>query len=385
MQNDIQNILERTKIVTLAHQPFFGTGASKLTWEIDNSIDTACTDGTFIKFNEEFLRGLTKEERVGLTVHEVMHVYSKHHLRRGDRDPQLWNVAADYFINLIIEDAIAAEKGRRGGVSCMKLPDGGLVDIQYRDMSTEEIYNKLLQDKTQGSPSNSSMGEVMDAPAASPAEKEEAEREVEVMVEQANNLAKSRGKGFAGAEQLVDSYKKPIVDWRSVIRSMMQSIAKVDYTYQRPHRYSHHIMNTVGSFIPDYHRENVGEIVIALDTSASVSWDEIQQFLGECHSIMEELQPSKVHVVQCDTEINKVDTFEMGTPFSIDKIVGRGGTEFQPVFDWVEDNDIKPMALVYLTDGYCHAPTEPDYPVYWGITSDFDRHLFGEVVSIKFN
>lgn len=411
MQDDIQNIIDKTKVVTLLHQPFFGTGASKLEWSMDNDITkTACTDGTFIKFNSDFLLSLDQPKRIGLTVHEVMHVYGKHHLRRGKRDPKLWNIACDYQINLCIQDAIDAEKARRGGVSCMELPEGALLDDKYRGLSAEDIYSLLEVEQPPinvkptgsgdgdgnddqpsagndiGTPSDigQSWGDVIDSPAGSPSEIADAEAEVEVMVEQAHNLAKSRGKSFGAAEELVKSYKKPTVDWRSVIRAMMQSISKVDYTYQRPHKYGHHIMSSVGAFIPDYHRENVGEIVLAIDTSASVTWDEVQQYLGECQSIMEELQPAKVHIVQCDARVQHVDTFEMGQPLSIDKVHGRGGTDFQPVFDWVEEEmDTKPMALVYLTDGYAPAPSVPDYPVYWAVTSEAQGHLFGEVVSVN--
>ena len=143
---DVQDIVERCKMSTLFHQPFFGVGASKLRWEIDESIGTACTDGTFIKFNPDFVRSLTKAEMIGLAVHEVMHVYSKHHLRRGDRDPMLWNVAGDYFINLLIDDAMREEKSRRGE-TCMALPKA-LLDAKYRGLSTEDIYNMLKQEQT---------------------------------------------------------------------------------------------------------------------------------------------------------------------------------------------------------------------------------------------
>ncbi|MBJ64764.1 MAG: hypothetical protein CMB55_08240, partial [Euryarchaeota archaeon] len=78
MQNDIQNVIDKIKVVTLLHQPFFGTGASKLEWSVDNDLtQTACTNGKFIKFNSDFLMSLDQPKRIGLTVHEVMHVYGK--------------------------------------------------------------------------------------------------------------------------------------------------------------------------------------------------------------------------------------------------------------------------------------------------------------------
>lgn len=442
---DVQVIVERCKMSTLFHQPFFGVGASKLRWEIDESIATACTDGTFIKFNPDFVRSLTKEEMIGLAVHEVMHVYSKHHLRRGDRDPMLWNVAGDYFINLLIDDAINEETDRRG-VSCMALPEGALLDSKYRGLSTEDIYNTLKQEQdnpdtpgdeegdengnetnqgcaeadeggsqdtagdderqvgggagteceepassgsqgqAQGQQPVGTWGDVIDAPDVDDeTERAYAERDVEVMVEQASNLAKSRGKTPGCADELLDAYKKPVVDWRDVLRHMMQSLTVVDYTYQRSMPKMHHLLEQYGAFIPDYHRENMGELVVAIDTSGSVSGAEVAQFMGEIQSICDEVQPDKVHVVQCDSKVQCVDTFDAGQPFEMSKLRGRGGTAFHPVFDWVEEEGIEPVALVYLTDGYAPAPDVPDYPVVWGVTSDYQQHLFGEVLSVQFD
>ena len=209
----------------------------------------------------------------------------------------------------------------------------------------------------------------------------DAERDVEVMVEQASNLAKSRGKTPGCADELLDAYKKPVVDWRDVLRHMMQSLTVVDYTYQRSMPKMHHLLEQYGAFIPDYHRENMGELVVAIDTSGSVSGEEVAQFMGEIQSICDEVQPDKVHVVQCDSKVQHVDTFDAGQPFEVNRIHGRGGTAFHPVFDWVDEEGIEPVALVYLTDGYAPAPDVPDYPVVWGVTSDYQQQLFGEVLS----
>ena len=151
MDTSVQAVIDRVKIQTVMHQPFFGAGATKMRWFADDTIATACTDGKVIRFNPDFLLSLNKHEQVGLCVHEVMHVYSKHHLRRGNRDPKLWNVAGDYFINQVIIDAIKMENRNRGG-SCMRLPDGALIDERFRGMSTDQIYDMLK--KEQDNPDN---------------------------------------------------------------------------------------------------------------------------------------------------------------------------------------------------------------------------------------
>lgn len=455
MNTAVQAVIDRIKIQTVMHQPFFGAGATKMRWFADDTIATACTDGKVIRFNPDFLLSLHKHEQVGLCVHEVMHVYSKHHLRRGNRNPTLWNVAADYFINQVIVDAIKMEKRNRGG-SIMRLPDGALLDDRFRGMSTEQIYDLLkkeqdnpdnpdgpidgpsgrcpgdkeegdkpndtgqqTEDETHGQeapgaeqdqPSNEagddgkeqaptggqgqapgrtpvgSWGDVIDAPVSDEAEQAEAEREVEVLVEQASQAAKSRGLMPGSAQTLVDEYKKAKVDWRAVLRQLMQAKTIVDYTYSRPHKKHYHLMNTYGSFLPDFQRENMGELVVAIDSSHSVQDPEAQQFLGEIADICEDVQPSLVHVIQCDTRIRQVDTFERGDEFDVGEIVGRGGTDFQPVFDWVEENEIDPVALIYFTDGEAPAPDAPDYPVIWGVTNpQCLDHLPGEALPVDFS
>ena len=442
MNTDVQAVIDRIKIQTVMHQPFFGAGATKMRWSADDTIATACTDGKVIRFNPDFLLSLNKHEQVGLCVHEVMHVYSKHHLRRGNRNPTLWNVAADYFINQVIVDAIQMERLHRGKTgpraSCMALPDGALIDDRFRGMSTEQIYDILSEEgdqpdgeqpqepgetgaaegeaecppdnpgqgqpdggtsadgeeqaptggqgQTPGRTPVGSWGDVIDAPVNDEAEQAEAEREVEVLVEQASQAAKSRGLMPGSAQSLLDEYKKAKVDWRSVLRQLMQSLTVVDYTYTRPHKKRHHMLSTYGSFIPDYYKENMGELVVAIDTSGSVSDAEAKQFLGEIADICEDVQPSTVHVVQCDARIQRVDTFERGDEFDVERIVGRGGTRFQPVFDWVEENEVDPVALIYLTDGEAPAPDAPEYPVIWGVTNPQRLdHLPGEALQVDFS
>ena len=145
---DLQDEISKIKMKTLAHQPFFGAGASKLLWVADKQMKTAATDGTSIKFNPDFLMSLSSKQQVGLVVHEILHVYGKHHIRGIGLDHNLHNIATDYWINLQIQDAIEAEIRRRG-VSCMELPEGALLDEKYRGMSSDDIYKLLLKEQKQ--------------------------------------------------------------------------------------------------------------------------------------------------------------------------------------------------------------------------------------------
>ena len=67
------------------------------------------------------------------------------------------------------------------------------------------------------------------------------------------------------------------MDWKTVIRETMQGVSVVDYTYQRSHKNMGHLLESDDIFMPDFHREDTGELVLAFDTSASCSPDEVQQ------------------------------------------------------------------------------------------------------------
>jgi len=62
------------------------------------------TDGRAVWFNPEWCEAHGVEKTMGVIAHEVLHVVNRHHLRRGERDAELWNVAADLLINRLLEE-----------------------------------------------------------------------------------------------------------------------------------------------------------------------------------------------------------------------------------------------------------------------------------------
>ena len=128
---DIKTAFTRARSSLLLKQPFFGTLCLRLGAEFTEDIPTAGTNGEKLLINPTFFLKCTAEQRVGLLAHEVMHCVYMHVIRLNERDPFLWNVAGDYVINLVVTDA------------GMILPEGGLLDEKYRDMTADEIYTTL--------------------------------------------------------------------------------------------------------------------------------------------------------------------------------------------------------------------------------------------------
>jgi predicted metal-dependent peptidase len=65
-------------------------------------------------------------------------------------------------------------------------------------------------------------------------------------------------------------------------------------------------------------------------------------------------------------------------------MVGGGGTNFSPPFEWVEEEAVQPVGLVYFTDLAGAFPVvEPDYPVLWLNYGMEEKAPFGETVSVR--
>jgi predicted metal-dependent peptidase len=384
------------------------------------------TDGSRIVYNSAFVDELKPAELEGTLAHEVLHCALGHQCRRGERDPELWNEAADYAINpILIENGFV-------------LPAGALIDPAFNNLSAEEIYARLLRRTSEGNgaakpaqqqtnagsgmatgpqgthgaaPSNpkpdashqpvsdqrgrttgeavgptsmrpGGFGEVWDATdehgqRASPAEKRRQQDEWCIAAEQAQRSAKAWGHEPAGIERPLSESRQSQQDWRAILRDFVTSITPSDYRWTPPNR--RHIAS--GLYLPSVERQGMGEIVIAVDTSGSIGKRELEQFAGEISAISEEAQPEAIHVVYCDAAVQSAQEFRASEPVQLEP-KGGGGTDFRPVFEWVTENDPTPACLIYLTDLCCDSyPEAPEYPVLW-VTDSRRTARFGETVRI---
>src|SRR3984957_4929350 len=138
--NDVKQRLSAARATLVLDHPFFGALALRMKIEEETKGRTRAmaTDGRGIFYHKDYVTGCSDLELVGLLAHEVMHPAMQHHTRRGNRDPELWNDAADYAINPILTEAGFA------------LPGNVLNDPQYRGMTAEQIYDALNQPRSGG-------------------------------------------------------------------------------------------------------------------------------------------------------------------------------------------------------------------------------------------
>ncbi len=407
--------ISKARAGLILDQPFFGSLALRLELKEDPTCETVWTNGRVLGYNPEFIGGLTLDETKGVIAHDVMHLANCHHTRRKGRDPNLWNKSGDYAINSILEE------------SKMVLPSCRLRDPGLDGKSTEEIYGVLSnQPDDEGEPQEGGggpgpenapagggtgqqdpgnqgsdpgqngpgdqgsggdpggCGEIRDFPGedggpAGSSELAQQEQEQKIAAVQAATQAKARGILPAGIARMVQEIANPKLDWRTILRRFIEMSAKNDYTWSPPNRRFIHL----GLFLPSLRSEELKEIVIAVDTSGSIGQAELDQFAGEINGILEEFE-TVATVIYCDSKIAGVEVFDRETlPVKL-QLVGGGGTNFRPPFEWIEENGVTPTCLVYLTDLECSRfPAEPAFPVLWVSTGDGGRvPPFGEVAEL---
>lgn len=364
--------LAKAKTGLILEHPFVGSIALNMPFRLDDSIPTAATNGKEVIFNPEFTDGLTDEELKFVVAHECLHPMLEHNYRRGERDPRVWNQAGDFVINKLLTDE---------GIG--KMPDMGLLDDTIYNNgggTTDGIY-KYIYEQNKGGDGNGGVGGIGDPlddcqdGEGSPAEMEQQAAEWKVRVAQAAQAAKMMGKMSEQLERLVNEVLQPKVDWRDVLRRFVERCKDDTRTWARPNRR----FLAQDMYLPSVSGEAMGEMVVAVDCSGSISDHDIAQFAAEITRIHEDNRPRAIHVIYFDSKVSHYDKYEVDDTIDI-KPHGGGGTAFSPVFKFVSEHNIDPVACVFLTDLCCSDFGDtPDYPVLW--VSNYESTApFGEVV-----
>jgi predicted metal-dependent peptidase len=417
--------LTRARTQLLLDQPFFGTLCLRLKL-MTGPVPTMATDGRRIVYDPAFVNSLQPAELEAVLAHEVLHCALGHHCRRGQRHQRLWNEAADLAINPMLV------------ANGFSLPAGALIDPALDNLSAEEIYARLLE-RTRGSssvepsllsqPQNSGgsaagpqqgspsqepsapassdqlvplqdrsadtdkvgtasprpggFGEVLDATAgdgepASAAEKSRQQHEWSIAADQAIRSAKACGHEPTNLDRPLSESRETKEDWRTILRDFIAARTPSDYRWSPPNRR----YVALGLYLPAVVRTGLGAIVVGVDTSGSIGEEELEQFAGEISAISDEASPEAIYVVYCDATVQSSQQFGPSEAIDLEP-KGGGGTDFRPVFEWVDANHVAPVCLIYLTDLCCHSfPPIPEYPVLW-VTGSRRTAPFGETVRIS--
>ena len=372
INQEVSNQLTKARTQLVLDHPFWGIMALRLLLVETPRIPTAAVDGKHMFYNPAFIAKLDAPKTKTLVAHEVGHCMWDHIGRRGDRHPKKWNMAGDYVIN-----AMLVESG-------FEPIEGWLHNTAYDGMSADHIYS-LIPDQPDdpNGPGNNPGGagdpggpldDIMDG---DPGEVETNAMDWKIAATQAANAAKQMGKLPAAMERFIDELTTVKVDWRAILRRFVTERSKDDYSWNRPNRR----FLSSGIYLPSLYSESMGEIAVVIDTSGSIDQATLNAFGSEIKAIVQSARPIKTHVIYCDSDVNHVDEFSPNDDLQF-KMHGGGGTDFRPPFAYVDEKGIKPVCLVYLTDGYGPFPSDADFPVLWVCTTDVVAP-FGETVPIE--
>lgn len=370
---------------------------------ITDQVPTAATNGWDVVYNPKFIEAnmRTEPELRFLVLHEATHKAYRHmsvwralHLE----DAQLANIAADHFVNLSLQDTDANE-------GFVRMPAVGIQpDPKYRGWSVAMIFADLKQQQqqqpAQPQPQPGESGDQPDAgggqssgldehdwdsnPANnSPAQDQEQANEIQRALRQGEIMRKKRSAvGSGGSDGLFGDLLTPKLDWRKLLRDFITETCagRDESTWRKPNR--RYLGMDV--YMPSMIGTTMTELVIGFDTSGSIfGGNEMTRFVSEIRTIIEDVKPSKVHVIYWDTEVVGHQTFDEGQ-FAVQnlKIKGGGGTDGSVLFDYLRAKRITPQAIVQFTDGYVGSWGRTDVPTLWAITSDL-KAPFGTSVHVE--
>lgn len=328
-----------------------------------NEVATAATDGINIMFNPEFFKELKKEERAFVLCHEAWHIALSHMSRVGTRDRRIWNYAGDYVINDMLINA------------GLPMPSKGLHDYKYSGMSTEQVYELIKNDPPEADEDYDDI--IYDK--HSPEEKEEIENEVKkLLIKAANELTITKDYGSIPGEILrtIDELINPKLSWQELLQRFVDNIAKDDYSWKKPNK------RYMPSYMPSMYSEVIDNITVAIDTSGSISNEQLQSILSEIGYINSTVKPKTMTILDCDYTIHHVHEVDDSMDITSLEFSGCGGTAIEPVLDHCDNNNTN--VLIYFTDGYYNqVETEPDYPSLWVIYGN-DKYTspIGETIHI---
>jgi predicted metal-dependent peptidase len=361
---------------------------------------TTATDARNFYFNPDYIARLTLEQTQFVLAHEAMHCALSHFARRNHRQKHRWDVACDYAVNMILDEERMAP------------PDNALMSASYRGLTAEEIYPLLHEDppeetqdthlfdnnppeggegepeereqeeagqgrggEAESEPSESdgnspsgeeSRGETQQGresgnPPPPPADPDKLDEQWKSRLAAAAQAARQAGKLSQSLLRLVDNLLAPQLPWRALLARYMMNAARDDYSFQRTSR------REGEALMPRLYSQGVN-VIVALDTSGSVTLEELREFLTEIDALKAQVR-ADVTLHACDDKLDPAGPWKYALWEAItlpEQVSGGGGTDFRPVFEWVSREAMGPDLLVYFTDAEGRFPDrEPPFPVVW--------------------
>lgn len=360
--NELQRLLDKTKIALMERLDcaFFTNIVFSLKHVWDDTCGTAYTDYKSIGWDPKFFLELDADERLFVEIHEACHVAYDHMGRILGREHELWNIACDHAINLMLKE--------RG----FKMPKVGCADPRFKGMSAEDIYTILENERSKVPPNQ------MPDLRATDMLPEDQKRHVEDIIIRAATQAQMQGQpgSIPGEIQLfLDKLFKPKLPFPQLLRRYMTEFAKVDYSWRKPNRRffpAHHL--------PSLEGRKVMDLDFYIDISGSVDDEQFLAFISEIAGVMKMMKPNKIRIVQFDTRIQHVDVIKSFADIAKLKFTGRGGTCIECIMEMIEAGNAT-LSMVFTDGGFNWKRNGSKKKILWLINDNPRwKPLFGSVL-----
>ena len=421
----------------LRKQPFFGSLVLRLPLRPDPTRETLATDGHEIRYSPRWVAETEAHLIETAMARVVMACALKHHTRRGERDPERWQMASQLVTHALIRDAgftlppdaeawddLSVEQaydrlptsqdddsgddgdpspgaaGAGASAAVQSSPNGGDNDPGDPDDGNDDGQRRHGSDRGEDDASDappshdpSGTGEVMDASARGGDDSDAAATPVDVAAEeqawdeamhQALNIARAEGKVPGQVEETVKGAHAGTLDWRTLLRRYMTDAAKSDFSWSLPNR---RFIDS-GLYLPSIRSEGIETIAIIVDTSGSLPAATLAAFWAELREVAAEIRPERVVVLQVDAAVQDAAEYAPDELPEEIALKGRGGTDFRPGFEWLDEQGIQPAVCLYFTDMECSSYPEaaPPFDVIWcnysSPPSDWNREPWGERIDM---
>jgi predicted metal-dependent peptidase len=367
-----QEKITQAKTKLMLENPYFGTLIGSLELRENEQLINSRNLGDVFEYNDDYLNVLSVNEVSTLLANAAMHQALFHSERGKNRVSSVWYLASDYAINdLLVENGFM-------------LPPMANYASRFERLYAEEIYTTLLneldlQDTEETLNEEEQQVEEMEEQELPQEAYEEllAQEEYELLVKQLNSKLEKYGDLPKGIERFIASTTQAQIAWRDELYRYVNAHAKSDYRMFPPSK--KHLYR--GIALPSIYGEEL-KIVVAIDTSASIDDELLRKFLAELYEIMQVFTHYVIELIECDASIQNIQRL---TPMeSLEPTLkGGGGTNFTPVFDYVERMNEDFKFLIYFTDGKGAFPKyEPTIDTLWVMAEACDVP-FGEVLELK--
>ncbi len=370
---NIADKISQAKAKLLVDYPYFGTLASKLELLVNDDIESFKSNGVTLEYRKEYLCELELSEIEFVLANGAMHSVLAHDMRKKSRSGWLWQMATDIAINdMLLQNG-------------MDMPYGAQYRERFSGMYAEEIYAELKSDILRED--EDLEYEADDAEDVENKEQENQKQSQEalqeeilaeqLLAEEAISLLESKLQSGELPESIerffnIEGFAK--LDWREELREAIAPYFRDDYVMMPPSKK----LLYEGIYLPSSISETF-RLVVVIDSSGSVDKEMLDTFLSEVNFIMEHTQNYVIDLLVCDDRIHFHNTFYSGESLEVE-LKGGGGTDFRPVFNYIQEQMDTISLLLYFTDLEGFFPTEePSFSVKW-VSPKEKEFPFGEII-----